>query len=95
MSYKWNIIFPHVHLQVKLEVPCFEVVNMENLDFGESVYDEVNSSSGIIGRDEFCTSPEKFSEKSWKLTVLLKFFVSRGTCVPQGTVSVIFYRGTG
>jgi len=37
---------------------------MENLDFGGSVYDEVNSSNGIIGRDEFCTSPENFSKKS-------------------------------
>ena len=64
ISYKWNIIFPHVHIQVKLQVPCFEVVNIENLDFGGSVYDEVNSSNGIIGRDEFCTSPENFSKKS-------------------------------
>jgi hypothetical protein len=62
ISYKLNIIFPHVHIQVKLEVPCFEVVSMENLDFGGSVYDEVNSSKGIIGRDEFSTSPENFSK---------------------------------
>ena len=57
-------------------------MNMENLDFGGSVYDEVDSPNGIIDIDEFVPSLENFSKKSWKLTVLLKFFVSGYMCTP-------------